>query len=325
MTQTAPRTLPGADPQAMSNPRFLARMVLLSLGLAGLAAAQVSPARRAELSASAAKELRGDILPFWLRYSRNPADGGFQGQVLADMKAVADSPRGALLTSRVLWTFSKAYRIYRDPAYLEMARYAYRDLIDHFVDRQDGGLFWSISAAGEPVDTHKQVYGQVFGLYALAEYSRATGDREALDEAIAIYRRVEAHARDRVHGGYFDSLDRNWARQQEPLNLLGNAPKSQNSHIHILEAYTELLKLWPDPGLRADQRALIDVTLRHLVNPRTHHLVLFMRDDWTPISDAVSYGHDIELSWLLVEAAQAVGDPALVAEPSNRSRSKSRG
>jgi mannobiose 2-epimerase len=287
---------------------------LMAACLRGAAAeSAVTPAQAAEFSASAEKELRGDILPFWMKFSRNPANGGFQGLVLADMKVRPDSPRGALLTSRILWTFSTAYRIYRDPAYLDMARYAYRDLVDHFVDREDGGLFWSISAEGAPLDAHKQIYGQVFGVYALAEYYRATREKAALDEAVALYRLVEAHARDPRYGGYFDSLDRHWARQDGPRNLLGNAPKSQNSHIHILEAYTELLRVWPDAGLRDNQRALISLTLARIVDPRTHHLILFMKDDWTPVSEAVSYGHDIELSWLLVEAAAVVGDPELVA------------
>jgi mannobiose 2-epimerase len=267
------------------------------------------------LSSSAENELRGDILPFWMKYTRNPDNGGYYGLITADMAVRKDAFRGALLTSRILWTFSAAYRTYRDPAYLEMARWAYRDLVDHFVDPEFGGLFWTITADGKPLDAHKQIYGQVFGIYSLAEYYRATGDKPALDQAISIYNLVEQRARDRKYGGYFDSLDRDWKRPAlGQHNLLGDAPKSQNSHIHILEGYTNLLRAWPDAGLRANQRELIDMTVKHIIDPKTHHLILFMKDDWTPISEEVSYGHDIELSWLLVEAARVVGDPALVAE-----------
>ena len=224
-------------------------------------------------------------------------------------------PRGALLTSRILWTFSTAYRVYHDPAYLEMARWAYRDLIDHFRDPESGGLFWTITEDGKPLNTMKQIYGQAFGIYALSEYYRATGEKPALDEAVAIYNLVELHAHDHAHGGYYDALDRKWDRLAPgQRNLLGDAPKSQNSHIHILEAYTELLRVWPDAGLLANQRDLVDVTIRHIIDPKTHHLILFMKDDWTPIGDGISYGHDIELSWLLVEAAQGLGDPAVIAE-----------
>jgi mannobiose 2-epimerase len=265
------------------------------------------------LSSSAEQELRGDILPFWLKYTRNPENGGFYGLIAADMTVRKGAYRGALLTSRVLWTFSAAYRRYHDPAYLKMATYAYRDLVDHFRDTQSGGIFWTITADGKPLDTHKQIYGQVFAIYALAEYYRATGDKGALDEAISIYNLVEAHAHDHKFGGYYDALGRNWERLGfGQRNLLGDAPKSQNSHIHILESYTELLRVWPDPGLLANQRDLIAMTISHIIDPRTHHLILFLKDDWTPIGEEVSYGHDIELSWLLVEAARVVGDPALV-------------
>ena len=266
-----------------------------------------------QLAAETQRELRGDILPWWTHNTKNPANGGFVGAILADMTVVAKDPRGALLTSRILWTFSSAYRIYRDPAYLEMARYAYADL-QHFVDPRFGGLYWSISEDGKPVDDEKLIYGQVFGVYALAEYFRASGDRAALDQAIGIYNLVERNAHDRKYGGYFDSRGRDWgALPGGSRRLLGPSSKSQNSHIHILEAYTELLRVWPDPGLRENQRALIELTMDRIVDAKTHHLVLFMNDDWTPIGSDISYGHDIELSWLLVEAAQGLGDAKLLS------------
>jgi mannobiose 2-epimerase len=306
----------------MRHPKKL--LVCLILGvffpIPGMRADTVPPqdSPRADLAAlgsSAQQELKGDILPFWMKYTRNPENGGFYGLIRADMTVRKDAYRGALLTSRILWTFSAAYRSYHDPAYLEMATWAYKDLMDHFRDTESGGLFWTITADGKPLDSHKQIYGQVFGIYALAEYYRATGEKGALDEAISIYNLVEAHAHDHRYGGYFDALDRKWDRLAAgQRNLLGDAPKSQNSHIHILESYTELLRVWPDAGLLANQRDLIDMTIKHIIDPRTHHLILFMKEDWTPIGEEVSYGHDIELSWLLVEAARVVGDPTLVAQ-----------
>ncbi|HVZ64662.1 MAG TPA: AGE family epimerase/isomerase [Lacunisphaera sp.] len=291
--------------------------LLLALAVRALAGDGAAPVPANELRAyraDAERELRENILPFWLKHARDPVRGGFHSFIGEDMTVQDDQPRGSLLTARILWTFSAAYRRYHDLAYLEMARWALRDLREHFIDRDHGGLYWTVSPNGQPVDAHKQIYVQVFGIYGLSEYYRATGEQAALDDAIAIYRLVDQYASDPVHGGYFDSLDRAWHRPAgDATNLLGAAPKSQNSHIHILEGFTGLLRSWPDAGLRRRQRELVELMLTKIIDPRTHHLVLFMRDDWTPIGDAISYGHDIELSWLLVEAATVLGDADLLA------------
>ena len=298
----------------MRIPRALLVLLALSTGLRATAGGPADAAQLSGLAASAEKELRGNILPFWLKNARDREHGGFHSFIGEDMSVRDDVPRGALLTSRILWTFSAAYRRYQDPAYLEMARWAYRDLLDRFTDPKFGGLYWTVSTDGKPLDAHKQIYGQVFGIYGLTEYYRATGDKAALGQAVALYRLVEKFAHDGVNGGYFDSLSREWGHQEGPRsNLLGDAPKSQNSHIHILEGFTNLLRVWPDEGLRARQRELIELTLDRIIDTRTHHLVLYMRDDWTPIGDDISYGHDIELSWLVVEAAQVLGNPGLLA------------
>ncbi len=292
-------------------------LIMLSLAAAASASAGTPPPTPADfraLSTSAEKELRGNILPFWLRNARDRTRGGFHGAIDEQMRIDDGAPRGALLTSRILWTFSAAHRRYPDPEYLEMARWAYRDLMDRFRDREQGGLYWSVSADGQPLDRRKQVYGQVFGIYGLSEYYRATGEKAALDEAIALYRVMDRHAHDDKYLGYFDAFTREWARPaRDDPSILGstNVPKSQNSHIHILEAFTNLLRVWPDDGLKARQRELIGLMLTHIVDARTHHLVLFMQADWTPIGEEYSYGHDIELSWLLVEAAEVLGNPAV--------------
>jgi|CZKI01.1.fsa_nt_gi mannobiose 2-epimerase len=305
----------------MNTPKNLGLCLFLTAFLCGpcsgageAPAPAVTAAQLTGLSKAAEQELRGDILPWWLKNARDRGHGGFHSFIGEDMTVRDDLPHGALLTSRILWTFSAAYRIYRDPEYLEMARWAYRDLMDRFVDKQDGGLFWTVRPDGQPAEANKLIYNQVFGIYGLSEYYRATGDIAALQQAIAIYGLIEKNAHDPVHGGYYDALNRGWQRDTNPRgNQLGPAPKSQNSHIHILEGFANLLRVWPDEGLRQREHELLDLTMTNIIDPRTHHLILFMKDDWTPVGDGISYGHDIELSWLLVEAAEVLGDPAVVA------------
>jgi len=149
-----------------------------------------APADLTVLRAQIEAELRNDILPFWLKYTRDRERGGFYGLITNDLAIRKNAPRGALLTSRILWTFSAAYRQFHDPACLEMARWAYDDLLARFWDQENGGLYWSVTADGKPLDTRKVIYGQAFGIYALAEYHRATGDHAPLERAIALYRSV---------------------------------------------------------------------------------------------------------------------------------------
>jgi mannobiose 2-epimerase len=259
-------------------------------------------------------DLRGNILPFWIGHVVNPANGGFLGSLTNDRSADRGAERGALLTSRILWTFSAAYARYRDPAYLAMADHAYNDLTRHFRDAENGGYFWSISPDGGVLRDRKQVYGQAFAVYALAEYHAATGLRGPLERAIEVYRLIEKHAR-APHGGYLEAFGRAW----EPIADMRlsevdmNEPKSQNTHLHVMEAYTRLLLAWPDAGLRKALREIVDIMLARIVDPASGHLGLFFAEDWTPRSDRVSYGHDIEAAWLLTWSAAALQDAGLMA------------
>jgi mannobiose 2-epimerase len=301
-----------ADPMP-SNASIPAPGVALP-GSTAAAASAVDPTQVRACLAQIENELRTDILPFWLQRTRDREHGGFFGEIRNDLTVKKGAPRGALLTSRILWTFSAAYRRYKDPACLEMARWAYDDLLARFWDNEQGGLFWSIHADGKPLETRKVVYGQAFGIYALTEYHRATGDRAPLDRAIALYRAIESHGHDLTHRGYFEEFTREWKRLPNTRrSFVSPAPKSQNTLLHVMEAYTNLLRVWPDPGLRGNLQDLVDVMLTRVLNPANHHLRLFLDEDWTPRSDSISFGHDIEFSWLLTETAEMLGDNDLIA------------
>jgi mannobiose 2-epimerase len=262
----------------------------------------------------AADHLRTIILPFWLEHMPDRKRGGFFGGISDTLVRKDDEPRGALLTARILWTFSAVFRHFPEKAYLDLARHAYADLLAHFWDNEHGGLYWSASAEGVPLRTRKQTYGQAFGIYALSEFHRATGEREPLERAITLFRLLEKHARDSKHGGYFEACTHEWQLESDwRLSAVDlNTAKSQNTLLHVMEGYTNLLRVWPDAQLKRAQADLLEIMLTRVLDARTHHLGLFFDEDWTLRSDRISFGHDIEAAWLLTEAARVLGNSALL-------------
>ncbi len=260
------------------------------------------------------RDLRGNVLPFWIREVVDEAHGGFLGYVSDEGVARPLAPKGGVLCSRILWTYSAALRRTGDEAHRRMSDRAFAYLLERFWDDEHGGTYWMLDHAGRPLADRKQTYALAFSLYALAEYHQATGSGEALARAIALHRAIEAHASDPEWGGYWEARARDWS-PLEDVRLSDkdlNAPKSMNAHLHVMEGYANLLRAWDDPGLRERLRALVELHLDRIVDPATSHLVLFFDERWTPVSRMISYGHDIEAGWLLVEAAETAGDPVLL-------------
>ena len=295
------------------------------------------------LKAEVRDVLEHNILNFWLDKMVDDENGGFYGQMPGEGEIVKTADKGGILNARILWSFSAAYRVLHKQEYLEAATRAKDYIIDHFIDKEYGGTYWSLDYKGQPKDTKKQFYAIGFTIYGLSEYARATGDREALDYAMELYECIEEHSLDREYNGYIEACTREWGKiaDMRLSELDANYPKSQNTHLHIIEPYTNLFRCIkelkaaescdyvpaigsvlpigvtvPDDfvvRLESSLRNLITIFTDKILNPETHHLDLFFDMDWTREAGRLeSYGHDIECSWLMHEAALVLGDETVL-------------
>ncbi len=283
--------------------------------------------------------VENNILRFWLDKMQDQEHGGFYGRIDGNEVLHPEAEKGAILNARILWSFSAAYRVLRKPEYLEAATRAKDYIMEYFIDKEFGGVFWSVDYQGRPLDTKKQFYAIGFVIYGLSEYARATGDKEALDYALQLFDCVEEHSFDKQYNGYIEACTREWGEiaDMRLSELDANYPKSQNTHLHIIEPYTNLFRclqefraenscnyvpvigsvLPIDVAVSQEMMDRVEYALRNLIyiftdkilNPDTHHLDLFFDMDWTREAGRLeSYGHDIECSWLMHEAALVLGD-----------------
>lgn len=258
--------------------------------------------------------LEHNILSYWIDHVVDKENGGFYGRIDGDDQIHAQAEKGAVMNARILWAFSAAYRVLRNPAYLEAATRAKDYFLAHFVDKENGGVYWSVDYQGNPLDTKKQTYAIGFAIYGFSEYARATGDAEALEMAKRLYHDIETHAYDSENQGYIEALTCDW----QPIADMRlsdkdeNGSRTMNTHLHIIEPYTNLYRVWKDAALEKSIRNLLDIFTDKLLNPETHHLDLFFDDKWQGKRNVESYGHDIEASWLLHETALVLDDKAVL-------------
>jgi mannobiose 2-epimerase len=280
-----------------------------------MVAEDASVAGAGDLRRAVESHLRGNLLPFWRSRSVDERDGGFIGEMGQDGALRPEADKALILNARLLWTFAALFRALGDPADLELARRAFATLTERFADPEHGGYVWSIGPDGAIRDASKKTYGQAFCVYALCEYHLATGDPEALQEALRVFERIEAHARDAEHGGYIETRARDWSPAGD-LRLSQrdlDAPKSMNAHLHVVEGYANLYRAAPRPEVGARLSEVIGLFDRHILGPERRHLRPFFGPGWEVRSSDYTYGHDIEAIWLLLESAQVLADPGLLA------------
>lgn len=257
-----------------------------------------------------------NILEYWQKYTLDDEFGGFYGKINEQNEAIPLAEKGSVLNARILWTFSAAYGNNPKKEYLETAKRAYEYLLNHFKDNEFGGIYWSVDYLGNPLNTRKQIYGQAFGIYGLSEYFKITKNQAALDWAIELFEIIEKYSFDKVYGGYLEALSQDW-QPIEDLKLSqkdANEKKSMNTHLHVMEAYANLLTVWKSELLTEQLKGIIKVFLDKIIDSKTGHQHLFFDHDWTIKSEIISYGHDIEASWLIHEAAEILGDKDLLQE-----------
>ena len=263
------------------------------------------------------KEMRAEldaILSYWEKNTCDNINGGFVGRIDENNTSYPDAHKGAVLNSRILWAFSSAYSLTKNEEHLHLARVAYNYIVAHFIDKDYGGIYWLLNAKGQPLDTKKQIYALAFAIYGCSAYYTASKNEAAKNTAIDLYKTIEQYSFDKTYTGYLDAFTRDW-KTLDDLRLSekdANEKKTMNTHLHVLEAYTALFRIWPDEDLKNKIILLIKNFFDHIIDSNTHHLVLFFDEQWNPKSTTISYGHDIEAAWLLLEAAEATMELSLI-------------
>jgi cellobiose epimerase len=262
------------------------------------------------------KESFDNILNFWIQNTLDLEYGGFIGKMDFEGTIHPKVEKGGVLNARILWTFSAAYNFTKNEEYLKIAERAYHYIQNYFRDTKNGGVYWSVNFEGNPLSTRKQIYGQAFTIYGLAEFYKATKNTEALDFAKELFYLIEKYSFDQQQGGYFEAFSKDWTLLDD-LRLSEkdrNDPKTMNTHLHVLEAYATLYKVWQDETLAQQVRNLLTIFSDKIINSENNHLKLFFDKNWVSTAQSISFGHDIEAAWLLQEAAEVLHDEDLITK-----------
>ena len=270
--------------------------------------------RRKKILKNKAKTELINILDYWLKNTIDKENGGFIGEINHQNVINNNSEKGAVLNARILWSFSAAYAVEKNPEYLKTAKRAFQYIKDYFFDNEFGGIFWSLQADGKPKDTKNQIYAIAFVIYGLSEFYKIFKNEDALELAQSLFYKIELYSKDYKNKGYLEAFTRDW-QEIEDLRLSekdANEKKTMNTHLHIVEAYSNLYLIWPNPKLKDSIKEILEVIALYFINKYTWHLKLFFDENWKEKEDVISYGHDIEAAWLLQWCAEAIEDEVLI-------------
>ena len=270
--------------------------------------------RRKKILKNKAKTELINILDYWLKNTIDKENGGFIGEINHQNVINNNSEKGAVLNARILWSFSAAYAVEKNPEYLKTAKRAFQYIKDYFFDKEFGGIFWSLQADGKPKDTKNQIYAIAFVIYGLSEFYKIFKNEDALELAQSLFYKIELYSKDYKNKGYLEAFTRDW-QEIEDLRLSekdANEKKTMNTHLHIVEAYANLYLIWPNPKLKDSIKEILEVIAIYFIDKDSWHLKLFFDENWKEKEDVISYGHDIEAAWLLQWCAEAIEDEVLI-------------
>ena len=251
--------------------------------------------------------LINDIIPFW-KGLRDDEFGGYYGYLDYDLKLDKKAVKGCILNSRITWFFSNAYTLLKDVSLLEEAKHGFAFLKEHCMDKDNGGIYWSMKYNGEPEDTTKHTYNQAFSIYALSSYYEASGDEEALEMAKELFHIIETRCTDEI--GYKEAFDKEFHEiENDKLSENGViAEKTMNTLLHVFEAYTELYRVAKLPEVKERLEWIMDTFADKVYNPALHRQEVFFDRNMNSILDLHSYGHDIETAWLIDRGVKVLGE-----------------